>query len=135
MGRWLEATQAYDLKIGYVPGKANKVADALSRVHVTAILAVTTIFEEDAEGKLKPLRQTNYVPAHAELGWYDIEKLVDTRKIRNVLYYRVRWKGYAPSEDTWEKASKLKSDLGRDVFRTMEQRFLDSPRESLEPIP
>jgi hypothetical protein len=38
MARWLETTQDYNLKIGYVPGNANKVADALSRVQLSPLV-------------------------------------------------------------------------------------------------
>lgn len=39
---------------------------------------------------------------------YEVEKLIDDKMIRNIRYFRVRWKGYTPNDDTWERESNLK---------------------------
>ena len=42
---------------------------------------------------------------------YEIEKIADSALTRNKrgVQYRVRWKGYPPSEDQWLSASNLKN--------------------------
>ncbi|WRT67519.1 uncharacterized protein IL334_004491 [Kwoniella shivajii] len=41
---------------------------------------------------------------------YEVEKIVMRKGLRSEKnsYFRVRWKGYTPEEDTWEKADSLK---------------------------
>jgi hypothetical protein len=41
---------------------------------------------------------------------FEVSKIVDEIKIPH--QYRVRWKGYGPSDDTWEDASTLNSARG-----------------------
>jgi hypothetical protein len=44
--RWLELIKDYDLRINYHPGKANEVADALSRrSHVSRLVVDSMPFE------------------------------------------------------------------------------------------
>jgi hypothetical protein len=43
--RWLELIKDYDLKVHYHPGKANVVADALSRKAYCSCLSVETFSE------------------------------------------------------------------------------------------
>jgi hypothetical protein len=41
---------------------------------------------------------------------YVVDKIVDKKKIGNIIHYLVKWRGYPDSENTWEKATKLKDD-------------------------
>lgn len=42
---------------------------------------------------------------------YIVQKLVEKKKMGNRIYYKVRWKGYPPEQDTWELRSKLVEDV------------------------
>ena len=39
---------------------------------------------------------------------YEVESILDSRKIRGKLKYLVHWKGYGHEENTWEPISNLK---------------------------
>ena len=39
--------------------------------------------------------------------YYEVEKIVNQRYRRGVLKYKVRWKGYPPSEDQWKDAAEI----------------------------
>ncbi|WVZ84274.1 hypothetical protein U9M48_031324 [Paspalum notatum var. saurae] len=58
--RWLELIKDYDLEIHYHPGKANVVADALSRkAHCNFIEARPTIVPKDMELRKKILDEAH----------------------------------------------------------------------------
>jgi hypothetical protein len=42
---------------------------------------------------------------------YIVQRLVDKKKMKNKIYYRVRWKGYSPDQDTWETRKALIEDV------------------------
>jgi len=54
---------------------------------------------------------------------YEIEKIVDNRKKRNCIEYRVRWKWFDSTKDTWEITSTLSK--ARDSIKD----YLDSLNE------
>lgn len=63
------------------------------------------------DNKRFPIREqtTPPVPDISEDGdeHWEIEQIVDHRRKRNRLEYRVRWKGYKAEEDTWETVKAL----------------------------
>lgn len=38
---------------------------------------------------------------------YAVEKIVGHKKIKGVWHYKIRWEGYGPKDDTWEKEANL----------------------------
>lgn len=40
-------------------------------------------------------------------GVYEVEQILDDKKIGKVMHYLIRWKGYDSSHDTWERKSNL----------------------------
>ncbi|XP_018325887.2 heterochromatin protein 1-like isoform X2 [Agrilus planipennis] len=45
-----------------------------------------------------------------EDGQFEVEAVLDDKKIKGVLHYLIRWKGYGPESDTWEPESTLHCD-------------------------
>lgn len=39
---------------------------------------------------------------------YAVEKILDRKKKNSVWFYKIRWEGYGPDDDTWERESNLK---------------------------
>ena len=40
---------------------------------------------------------------------YEVDKILDSRKVRNKVKYLVSWKGYSPGENTWEPPGNLRN--------------------------
>jgi hypothetical protein len=38
---------------------------------------------------------------------YEVEKILDSKRIRNKLVYQVKWVGYSEEENTWESPANL----------------------------
>jgi hypothetical protein len=78
--RWLELIKNYDLKIHYHPGKANVVADVLSRkVHCNHLYAVC-ISREESSVRISPIMSQYNVTLTPVLRWEIIEaQSIDTR--------------------------------------------------------
>jgi hypothetical protein len=53
--RWLEIIKDYDLKIHYHPGKANVVADALSRKAHCNYLPMISVSGEESSVRMTPI--------------------------------------------------------------------------------
>jgi ribonuclease HI len=72
--RWLELIKNYDLEIHYHPGKANLVADALSRKEHVRLAVVAQLFDEIVED----FRRLNLgIVAHTEGVTIDVESTLE----------------------------------------------------------
>jgi hypothetical protein len=40
---------------------------------------------------------------------YEVEDILDSKYLRNRLFYLIKWKGYDPSDNSWEPASSVKN--------------------------
>lgn len=38
---------------------------------------------------------------------FQVEKVIDSKKIKGKLHYLIRWKGYSADSDTWEPENTL----------------------------
>ncbi|XP_070189359.1 uncharacterized protein [Littorina saxatilis] len=59
-----------------------------------------------------------------EEDYFEVEKIMARRKRNNIFVYRVRWKGYPPSNDTWEPVENLEvvQDMVEDYDRSEEDK-------------
>ncbi|XP_038976892.1 uncharacterized protein LOC120107612 [Phoenix dactylifera] len=95
--RWLELLKDYDLSIHYHPGKANVVADALSRKSTGSIAALLT----SQRKILEDLRR-----AEIEVCWHDSDAQLANLRVQPTLIERIR---IAQADDP--QLQKLKSDI------------------------
>lgn len=82
----------------------------------------------DEESQLSSFNRTSFIGDYEEEsaklqeeeeGVYEIEKIIcrkGHRTDRDGLF-RVRWKGYPPEDDTWERGSSLKEEGAEDVLK------------------
>jgi hypothetical protein len=56
---------------------------------------------------------------------YEVEKILNSRKVGRQLQYLIRWKGYGPEEDTWQP----KADVANapELVRRFHQQHLEAP--------
>ena len=46
---------------------------------------------------------------------YNVDEILDKKKIKGTLHYLVSWKGFDASDNTWEPAAQLKEDVPDEV--------------------
>ncbi|KAK8597146.1 hypothetical protein V6N13_001775 [Hibiscus sabdariffa] len=95
--RWMKLLKDYDLVIDYHPGKANVVADALSRKSNPASLAINAHFRLTKERKLlsKLQVQSNLVTRIRELQQMDsdLQKIADNLNAKHNFDFMVKSDG------------------------------------------
>jgi hypothetical protein len=87
--RWLELIKDYDLEIHYHPGKANVVADALSRKASCHCLTVrssdTTLCQEMEKLNLEIVQQGTLT--HLKLESVLLQRIIDAQRTDKVMKY------------------------------------------------
>ena len=80
--------------------------------------------EDTDPGRAVP-RVVPRTPQHAApQEFWDVSRFIASRRSANgVTEYHVRWKGFPPNCDTWEKESNLKKDLGKKTFDEFLRQF------------
>ena len=64
---------------------------------------------------------------------YEVEEILDSKLMRNRLFYLVNWKGSPVSENSWEPASHLLNSS--DLIREFHTRYPQKPAPSQLPKP
>ena len=65
-------------------------------------------------------------PLELEVGpEYDVAAILDSKLVRNKLYYLVDWLGYSPSERTWEPVEHVAN--AQDLLAEFHRKYLDRP--------
>jgi len=64
------------------------------------------------------------VVVNDELEW-EVEEILDSRLRRRYLFYKVRWKNYPLSDNSWQPASDLTNSP--DLVNKFHSRYLDKP--------
>ncbi len=59
---------------------------------------------------------------------FEVQEVLDSKKIRGKLMYLVFWRGYPPSEATWEHAGNLVH--AQDLVNQFHQRYPNKPAPS-----
>ncbi|XP_014368867.2 chromobox protein homolog 1 [Papilio machaon] len=57
--------------------------------------------------KSKKKKATKAKKADEDEEEYEVEEVIDSKRIRGKLYYLIRWKGYSADNDTWEPENTL----------------------------
>ena len=80
---------------------------------------------------------------------YEVDRIIDSKKIRGTVKYKVSWKGYGPHKNTWEplsnltNAKKLVDDFHKNnptkpkpnTIQKLEIPMSIFPKELLRPMP
>ena len=88
------------------------------RIHLVVNVSRIVRYKEQVEGQKKEEGKPIEIEGVEE---WEIEKILNKRKIRGVDKYLVRWKGFTAEHDTWER----KEDLGnvREALEEFEGRM------------
>jgi hypothetical protein len=76
------------------------------KIHDVFHVSLLTAYKSDTEFKRHFTPPPPVITAEGEEE-YEVDKFVDWAAEDGIWKYRVRWKGYAPHEDTWEPAKDL----------------------------
>jgi hypothetical protein len=106
-----------------------KINDVAFRLDLPSQLRIHPVFHSSL---LEPY-QENTIPGRIIQPPPPIElaHILDSRIIRNKLYYLVDWLGYSPNEQTWEPFENVTN--ARAVIDEFHRRHLDKPGPHSEP--
>lgn len=66
---------------------------------------------------------------------YNVEKIIDHRRLHGVVYYRVRWEGYAAKDDTWQPKDSLNCpDLLKEYNDKIEKEIFEREEQKLKAL-
>ena len=79
---------------------------SLMRIHLVVNMSQIVWYKEQVKGQKKEEGKPIEVEGVEE---WEVEKILNKRKIREVEKYLVRWKEFTTEEDTWERKEDLKN--------------------------
>jgi hypothetical protein len=89
---------------------SQKLSDTNYRIQLPAKVRIHPVFHISLlEPAPSNIRLQQHVETEETEPEYEVEKILDTKQIRNQRYYLVKWKGYDNSENTWEPTNHLQN--------------------------
>ena len=76
------------------------------RIHLVVNVSRIVRYKEQIKGQKKEEGKPVEVEGVEE---WEVEKILNKKKIRGVEKYLIRWKGFTAEEDTWERKENLKN--------------------------
>ena len=79
--------------------------------------------------QLQPVNDNDTMPNHTVIlpikkinnqDAYEVETILDKKKIKNKIHYLVKWKGYTATHNSWEPRTILMEDVS-DLIKQYEQ--------------
>ena len=138
---WLEATNIQrtrtrklaDRRLG--PYKvAERVSDKAYKLELPPTMRIHNVFNVDLlspylpdeiPGRTQEPPEAIVVDDEEE---YEVGTILDSGRVRGKLYYLVRWKGFSPSEDSWEPADGL--EHAQEAITSFHKDHPDAIRDS-----
>lgn len=71
----------------------------------------------------KPTKNNNNNHNDIEEAIFEVEDIIQKKKVGNKIMYLVKWKGYDDSENTWEPKTNLIKDLGKQYLDEVDDRL------------
>ena len=76
------------------------------RIHLVVNVSQIVRYKEQVKGQKKEEGKPIEVERVEE---WEVEKILNKRKIRGVVKYLIQWKGFMAEGDTWERRENLKN--------------------------
>jgi len=76
------------------------------RIHPVVNVSWIVRYKEQVKGQKKEERKPVEVE---EVEEWEVEKILNKKKIRGVVKYLIQWKGFIVEGDTWERKENLKN--------------------------
>ena len=99
----------------------------LMRIHPVVNVSRIVKYKEQVKGQKKKEGK----PVEVEgVGEWEVEKILNKKKMSGIEKYLIRWKGFTAEGDTWERKENLKN--AEELIEEFEQRGIDVRRQERE---
>ncbi|XP_035444616.2 chromobox protein homolog 1-like isoform X3 [Spodoptera frugiperda] len=89
------------------PDEKEPESESTDNVEINESVSTSSIKESSKKGKAKNKTKKKKSEKKVTEEEYEVEKIVDSKRIKGKLHYLIRWKGYSADNDTWEPENTL----------------------------
>lgn len=106
-------------------------ADTWEKEDVLSCPEIVAKYKKEHEGELTAATAApnkKATKAEKALKEYEVQRIVDTKKVKGEVYYLIRWKNSRPSSDSWERESQLSCSELIAKFKEQQSKRVVSPK-------